>query len=91
MLVMCSGALALYAVGTGCYWSAVEHLPRPIAAWFGVAVARARPLLAEDTTVAEEQAEFYSAWLLLCGVSILAWITAAAFRRIWLARRVKTL
>ena len=47
-------------------------------------------MLADDTTVAEEQAEFYLAWLLVCVIAILGWITAAAFHRIWLARKVRT-
>ena len=88
MVAMCSGAIALRAVGTGWYWSAVGQFPAPIAAWIGAAVGRARPLLAEDTTVAEEQAEFYLAWLLACSIAILGWLTAAAFRRIWLAGKV---
>jgi len=88
VVAMCSGAIALYAVGTGWYWSAIGKLPAPIAAWIGVAVGRARPLLAEDTTVAEEQAGFYLAWLLVCGVATLGWITAAAIRRTWLASKV---
>ena len=87
-VAMCSGAIALYAVGTGWYWSVVGQLPAPIAAWIGAAVGRARPLLAEDTTVAEQQAEFYLAWLLACCIAILGWLTAAAFRRSWLARKV---
>ncbi len=90
MVAMCSGAVALYAVGTGWYWSAIGRLPVPIAEWIGAAVGRVRPLLADDTTVAEEQAEFYLAWLLVCVIAILGWITAAAFHRIWLARKVRT-
>ncbi len=87
MVAMCSGAIALYAVGTGWYWSAIGQLPGPIAAWIDVTVGRARLLLADDTTVAEEQTEFYLAWLLVCGIAILGWIIAATFRRIWLARK----
>ena len=89
-VAVCSCALAFYAVGTGWYWSAIGQLPGPVAKWLSLAVARARPLLAEDTTVAEEQAEFYLAWLLVCGISILGWIAASAFRRIWFGRRVRT-
>lgn len=58
-VAMGSGAIALYAVGTGWYWNVVRQVPAPIAAWIGAAVGRARPLLAEDTTVAEQQAEFF--------------------------------
>ncbi len=85
-LAMCSGAVSLYAVGTGWYWKAIGQLPGPIAARIGAAVASARPLLNEDTTVAQEQAEFYLAWLLVCGIAILGWTIATAFRRIWLAQ-----
>ncbi len=84
MTVICSGAFALYAVGTDWYWVAFRQLPSP---FVSSVLARVRSLLADDTSVAERQAEFYAAWFVVCCVAFLGWIAAAAFRRIWLQRK----
>ena len=89
VVAMCSGAFALYALGTDWYWLAVGQLPRPIVASIYVALGRARSLLADDAAVAEDQAEFYAAWFLVCCVAFLGWIAAATFRRVWLGRKTQ--
>jgi len=75
------GAIALYAVGTSWYWDALHNLPKPLIAFIDLTVQRARPLLAEDTAIAEGQVEFYTTWLVVCFVALLGWILAIAFRR----------
>ena len=85
--LMCSGAFALYAVGTDWYWIAVRQLPRPLVSSIYVVLASARSLLADDTSVAEDQAEFYAAWFVVCCVAFLGWIAVAIFRRVWPERK----
>ena len=89
MTVMCSGAFALYAVGTGWYWHAVRQLPRPLVSSMDLVLVRARSLLADDTSVAERQADFYEAWFLVCCVALLGWIDAAVCRRVWPDRKAR--
>ncbi len=74
------GAIALYAVGTSWYWKALQHLPKPPNAFIGLMAVKARPLLAEDTAIAEGQAEFYTTWLIVCFVVLLILILAIASR-----------
>ncbi len=81
------GAIALYAVGTNWYWRALHQLPEPLSALLGLMLEKARPLLGEDTTIAESQAEFYTAWLIVCFVVLLGWILAVIRRRFHLQRR----
>ena len=90
VVAVCSGAIALYAVGTDWYWLSVGQLPRPFIASIHVVLGRAQSLLTDDTTVAEDQAEFYAAWLLVCCVAFVGWIAAGAFRRVWLRRKAQT-
>lgn len=86
---VCSGAIALYAVGTDWYWLAVGQLPKPFVASIHMVLERARSLLADDTTVAEDQAEFYAAWFLVCCVAFVGWIAAKAFRRVRLGHKAQ--
>ncbi len=86
MTVMCSGAFALYAVGADWYWLAVRQLPRPLVSSMDLVLVHARSLLADDTSVAERQAEFYGAWFVVCCIAFLGWMVAADFRRVWLER-----
>jgi len=52
-------------------------------------LVRARSLLADDTSVAERQADFYEAWFLVCCVALLGWIDAAVCRRVWPDRKAR--
>ncbi len=87
--VVCSGALALYAVGTNWYWAAVRQLPEHLVAPIYGVVASARSLMADDTSVAERQADFISAWFVVCCAACFAWIVAALFRRVWLGHKTR--
>ena len=87
VIVVCSGALALYAVGTSWYWAAVRHLPEHLVAPISAVVASARSLMAADTSVAERQADFILAWFVVFCAACFAWIVAALFRRVWLGRK----
>ena len=80
------GAIALYAVGTSWYWKALHQLPKPLNAFIGLMAEKARPLLAEDTAIAEGQAEFYTTWLIVCFVVLLVRILAIVSRRYRLHR-----
>jgi len=85
-VVLC-GAIALYAVGTDWYWNALQHLPTPMLSVVGIAVDHARPALAADASIAEEQADFYVAWVFAGCIAALAWALVASVRRAWIGRR----
>jgi H+/Cl- antiporter ClcA len=74
--VVVSGVVGLYAVGTELYGSVVQRLRGP---FFDYVAEHVRPRLSDDTTVAEEQIDFYLAWLLV-GISLA--ILWAVFRKV---------
>ncbi len=85
-VILC-GAIALYAVGASWYWDFSHHLPAAVTSAIAGYVARVRSLLADDTTIAEEQAAFYVSWILAVVIALLAWAVLAATRRALGGRR----
>lgn len=76
--VVFSGVVGLYTVGTELYSNVVQRLPGPL---LGYVAKGVRPLFSDDTTIAEEQIDFYLAWLLV-GISLaILWVIFRLVRR----------
>jgi hypothetical protein len=80
MPVTCAGTFALYVVDTNWYWTVVARLPEPIASAIYLHMASARSLLIDSTSLAEDQAKFYSPWFAAFCIGFLGWTFGAVFR-----------
>jgi hypothetical protein len=82
LLVTSSAISGLILVGTSLYWRLLAYLPESFLKLFGeVSYSLAKPILFSDTTVAEEQFEFYQASFVCMVAFTVVWLFVSLLRR----------